>query len=79
MCCCIALHMSTAGRLYERRLLVCRPHMPLPRCCWMMRVLLPYYEMTSWEGQRRQLLQGIHSCTLSLPLGTIAWSSLGDD
>ncbi len=49
MCCCIALHMSTAGQLYARRLLVYQPHMPLPRCCLMMRGSLPYHGMTSWE------------------------------
>ena len=35
-----------------------------PRYCLMMRESLPCYEMTSWEEQRRQLLQWIHSCTL---------------
>ena len=65
MCCCIALHMSTAWQLYAQQLHVYQRHKPLPRYCLMMRESLPYYEMTSWEEQKRQLLQWIHSCMLS--------------
>jgi len=77
MCCCIALHINTEGQLYIWRLLVYQQHRPLPRYCLMMRESLPSYEMTSWEEQRKQPLQWIHSCTLSLPLGTR--SNLGDN
>ena len=59
MCCCIALHISAAGQLHVRWLLVYQPHMPLPRYCLMMRKLLPYSKMTLWQEQRMQLLHAI--------------------
>ena len=43
------------GQLYVRRLHVSQGHRPLPLYCLMLRESLPYYEMTCWEEQRRQL------------------------